>query len=238
MKVGLRGRVFLVSVTLILLVGTTSAYYLEYELRTWLEGRMERELIHHVRSALIGIDLSPDAKTKADFDGLATQLARYKEERVTIVANDGTVLGDSVLSLDAVHRAQNLSERIEIADARRLGMGVSRAYSEVERTNILYVAIPFKHKHANGVLRMGMPLQVVDQAVGRMQLIFLIAGLLGLAPTIMVSFLASHLFSRRLRSLLVRARAWLKVMEAGRGRMIPVMKLLCSVTLLIDSTMP
>ena len=43
MNVGFRGRVFFVAVSIIVVVSVTSAIYLEQELRTWLEERIEEE---------------------------------------------------------------------------------------------------------------------------------------------------------------------------------------------------
>ena len=217
MTLGLRGRLFLVSVCLILAVGLVSAFYLELELRKWLESRIESELVDHARSSIVAINLSKDARTHEDFDTLATQLARLKDERVTIISSNGSILGDSALEIDAIKAAETQANRPEIKNALEGRLGVTRRASQLLKTNILYVALPFKTPSTSGVLRLGKPLQVVDEAVYKMQLIVLIAGLFGLVLAIIVSFLASHLLSRRLRDLLARAQ---HVMEGQtiRGR--------------------
>ncbi|MEE2788836.1 MAG: ATP-binding protein [Myxococcota bacterium] len=219
MKLGLRGRLFLVSVCLILAVGSTSAFYLELELRRWLEGRIESELVDHARSSIVALRLSTQAKTRQDFDSVATELARQKDERVSIISDSGVLLGDSILALDGIEGAKNQGARSEVKDALQRGLGVTRRTSEVLKAEVLYVALPFNTPTMKGVLRLGKPLQVVDQAVAKMQLILLIAGIFGLGLAIVVSFLASHLLSRRLRALLARAQY---VMDGQTMRARPV----------------
>jgi hypothetical protein len=75
--VGVRGKLFLISVVLIVSVGSVSALYLESRLRSFATGRMERELNAQASMAAIALSAVTRTATAADpaLDRLATGLA-------------------------------------------------------------------------------------------------------------------------------------------------------------------
>lgn len=206
MKIGLRGRLFLVSVALILAFGSTSAVYLEFELRRWLESRMEAELFGQATAALVAVEVDSRTSTADGQDALADRLGRATGARVTLIARDGRVLGDSAAGVD-VGVIGNHRARPEVAAALARGRGVARRASDTIGTEMLYVAVPFQNPGGDGVLRLATPFAVVDEAVERMRVLIVFASLLGLVLATVMSIFASHLLSRRLRLLLDRARA-------------------------------
>ena len=58
-------------------------------------------------------------------DGEADRLSRYVEGRVTLVAGDGAVKGDSEQTVAEIRQLDNHGARPEIAAARDTGAGVS-----------------------------------------------------------------------------------------------------------------
>ncbi len=207
MRLGIRGRLFLVSVALILAVASTSAVYLEFELRRWFEARLEDELLGQATAALAAVELADDARDPARFDRLADRLGAATGSRVTLIAADGRVLGDSAIALAEVPALDDHGDRPEVRAARDRGRGLSRRYSETLGTDMLYVAVPFTHPHTHGVLRVATPLSTADGTVDRMRFLVIVGSALGLLVATFMSLLASHLLSRRLRDLLTRARA-------------------------------
>ena len=205
MKLGLRGRLFLVSVALIFAFGSTSAVYLEFELRRWLESRMETELFGQATAARVAVEVDAGARTLGDFDALAGRLGQATNARVTLIASDGRVLGDSAAGVEP-GGIGNHRQRPEVVAASAQGRGVSRRTSETVDTEMLYVAVPFRHPAGDGVLRLATPFAAVDEAVDRMRVLIVFASLLGLVLATVMSVFASHLLSRRLRLLLDRAR--------------------------------
>jgi two-component system phosphate regulon sensor histidine kinase PhoR len=212
-KFGIRGRLFFVSVALILAVGTTSAVYLEFELRRWLETRLEKELYGYGTTSAATVELTGGEGDVKTLDGLADHLGDATGARITVIGITGKVLGDSTLSVDQVLSAENHGKRPEVVDAMREGKGVSRRHSATLDTRVLYVAVPYESVAGGGVLRIATPLASVDKTVERMRFFILVAGLLGLVLATLMSFLASHYLSRRLRDLLDRAQAMAEVDE-------------------------
>lgn len=207
MRFGIRGRLFLVSVALILAVASTSAVYLEFELRRWFEGRLEDELLAQATAALAAVELAGDAADPQAFDRLADRLGTATGSRVTLIDTDGRVLGDSAVSLTGLARLDDHSDRPEVVAARDRGRGLTRRASATLGEDMLYVAVPFNHPHARGVLRVSTPLATADGTVGRMRILVIVASALGLIVATIMSLFASELLSRRLRELLERARA-------------------------------
>ncbi len=74
---GVREKLFLVSLVLIVVVGVTVGTYLENALRGWTEGRIEAELLRHARTVRelveqTGADKIADADPVADRSGETT----------------------------------------------------------------------------------------------------------------------------------------------------------------------
>ncbi|MEZ4431912.1 MAG: ATP-binding protein [bacterium] len=206
MKLGLRGRLFLVSVALILAFGSTSAVYLEFELRRWLESRMEAELFGQATAALVAVEVDQGPRTGEGRAALAERLGRATGARVTLIARDGRVLAESAPGVEPAG-LDNHGDRPEVVAALARGRGVARRTSGTLGTEMLYVAVPYHDSDSGGVLRLATPVAVVDEAVERMRVLIVFASLLGLVLATVMSIFASHLLSRRLRLLLDRARA-------------------------------
>jgi two-component system phosphate regulon sensor histidine kinase PhoR len=77
---------------------------------------------------------------EAACDALADQTGAILGLRVTIVANDGRVLGDSSLDADEIAHIENHATRPEIAAAHRDGLGESSRHSDTVHDQLYYVA--------------------------------------------------------------------------------------------------
>ena len=212
MKLGVRGKLFLVSVALILSAGIPTGAYLEAELRTSLEARIEAELTRHAGSARDLVQVAPGMSSVEVVDALADAMGRTMGARVTVIGADGALLGDSDLDANAVRTVENHRERPEVVAATARGVGTSRRFSTTLRTEMLYVAVPFRRADSSGTVRVAMALDEVDVAVSRLRTVLLVAWLLGLGVALVMSVLASQLLARTLRSLVRTAHA----MAAGQ----------------------
>lgn len=90
-----------------------------------------------------------------DYDQFAIDLAKDIGARITFVASDGVVLGDS----DAdIKNLDNHAEREEIQEALRGHYGYAIRYSDTLKTNMYYVAIPSDDDQLIAVIRVALPL--------------------------------------------------------------------------------
>ncbi|TLY16158.1 MAG: cell wall metabolism sensor histidine kinase WalK, partial [Nitrospirae bacterium] len=85
--------------------------------------------------------ISPDVQA---IDALADRLGEAIKARVTVIASDGTVLGDSYESGEALRRMDNHLTRPEVREALASGIGISIRLSGAVGIRMLNVAIPVR----------------------------------------------------------------------------------------------
>jgi len=206
MSFGVREKLFLVSLFLILSVGLAVGLYLEHQLRSWLETRIETELLHYAESARTLLELAQEDRIE-QADPIADHLGAATESRITIIAEDGQVIGDSELTRTEVAAVENHGQRPEVLAALGKGIGVNRRHSTTLGTDMLYVAIPYGRPSPHGTVRAAMALEDVDRVLRELRFHLLFAGVLGLVIAVFMSGLASHWLTRTLRSLLAHAHS-------------------------------
>jgi len=205
LNLGIRGKLFAVSLLLIVSVGLASGAYLEHALRQRLVASTEAELFRHAQTirAAFGMVAAEDGP---HLDALADQLGKATSMRVTLIAADGRVLADSDLSVAQIAVVENHLGRPEVAAALRTGRGISRRHSTSVGADLLYVGVPLE-RPMRGVVRVATPLRDVDRAIGHLRTVLAVAALLGLIAAIFMSGLSSYLMSRALRQLVDKARS-------------------------------
>jgi two-component system phosphate regulon sensor histidine kinase PhoR len=142
-------------------------------------------------------------------DALCRELKKLTHTRVTIIATDGKVLGDSDHDSSTM---DNHRDRIEIrqADLNIVGSAIRR--SDTLATDLLYVARKIVHNgQVRGFIRLSMPLQDLDASVNRLRLKIIIAVTFILAVTGTLIFLQID----RIRRLTVQVRDFAQSMARG-----------------------
>jgi len=206
LKLGIRSQFAFVSLLLMLIVGTLAGLFLEHQRRNSIELQIEQELLHYAASAR-ELMIESKATTTSQFDQLANRLGRATTSRITIIALDGQVLGDSKLSLNEVRLVENHGQRPEVLEALTTGKGIYRRYSTTLETEMLYVAIPFGEPETTGTVRAAKPLSEVSFAITELRLTLIFTGLIALLLAIILSGLASHLLTGTLRKLIRHAKS-------------------------------
>jgi two-component system phosphate regulon sensor histidine kinase PhoR len=212
MRLGVRGKLIFASLALIVIAGFSSGAYLEYQLRDWLESRVEDELLQQARTIQTAIEIAPPPRTIAEAEKLADRLGGQRKPRITLMTTDGTVVGDSHLSEREIRALDNHGNRPEVVDARRSGLGFARRHSVTIGSDLLYLALPYHRATGQeGIVRVALSLDEVDQAVARLRLLLLLGGLLGLGVAVLISIFTANIISRALHRLVDSAR------ELARG---------------------
>src|SRR5207247_13117 len=102
------------------------------------------------------------ASAAAELDADADRLGELVGARVTFIAADGRVLGDSAETLDGVALMENHASRPEVIDARLHGLGKARRHSDTLKIDMLYIAVPVTHS-AIAFVRVALPLTSIRQ---------------------------------------------------------------------------
>jgi two-component system phosphate regulon sensor histidine kinase PhoR len=145
-------------------------WWTEADLRPRLEGEVRASLERQARviQATIG-----DA---AFSDSLADALGEASGNRITLIDDDGWVVGDSEVSSNRLPDVENHTSRPEVAAALDGETSSSIRASETVALRLLYVAVP----DSRGVLRVSAPLARADALVTRSRQWVLAGGLLTL----------------------------------------------------------
>ncbi|HEY0710176.1 MAG TPA: ATP-binding protein, partial [Polyangia bacterium] len=160
-----------------------------------------------VRLALVEARLSatsPQIFDVAAWDAIADESGRASGVRVTFVAPDGRVLGDSEVPFQSLPQVENHASREEVAAALSTGRGTARRRSSTVERWMLYKAA---RSQATGVVvRLALPLTELEEA--RKRLHWLLAGgsVLALFIAIALSVLTAQVFGRSLQTVIRAAR--------------------------------
>ena len=142
---------------------------------------------------------------------LAETVGSAIKERVTLIALDGHVVGDSEISGDKLDELQNHLDRPEVHAALTSGIGIAMRYSETLKTDMLYVAITYGNVRTEGLVRLAMPLSHLTNSVVAMHRVVGIATLLTILAALVLSGFLSSLTSRPLLDMATAAA------RIGRG---------------------
>ena len=197
-----RTRLFLTSLVTAALTLVVATVLISWSVRRAMGDRIERSLISETRLAAETLS-HRQAAAGAELDDEADALGGLVGARVTLVASDGVVIGDSDLDGEALAAIENHGERPEIQQARREGLGVARRYSTTVRADMLYVAVPVNNPAlpALGFVRLALPLTDVAEQLAAVRRSALVAFGVGLLAALAVAWTTSLLLSRRVQAI-------------------------------------
>jgi two-component system phosphate regulon sensor histidine kinase PhoR len=206
MTISVRLKLFIGSMAAAALAVLTMALLAPWQLRSQERDAIERRLADE--SKLIA-DLLGSAHDigEADLDGEADRLGRLVAGRVTLIAGDGRVVGDSTQTPDELQTLENHATRPEVLAAGARGVGTSQRYSTTLRTDMVYVAVRADHPVVKFV-RLSLPLSDVNAqlaAVGRATLLALVAGL---GAALVLSWTFSTPIARRVEGVAAVAKRY------------------------------
>ena len=110
------------------------------------------------------------------------RVARPTESRVTVIASDGLVLGDSEVAPADLDRLENHRDRPEVRAALEGRVGRDLRTSASIHAPLMYVALPVRDpERVIGVVRLALPLSAVTSSYDQIHRVMLAGGLVALA---------------------------------------------------------
>jgi two-component system phosphate regulon sensor histidine kinase PhoR len=204
---GIRAKLFFAFFFFIVVGFSVTGLFLSRYLKENIIQRTEDELKSFAESARLFIERTGSPADEVEGDSIADALGKAFFARVTIIKMNGTVIGDSSLTLPEVRSVENHFSRPEIVEARRSGFGSSVRYSKTVKKNMMYVAVLCHGSQGSLVIRTSKSLDSVSTVVSVTNRILLWASIVGLLVAAVMSVIASHLFFRRLKSLVASAKS-------------------------------
>ncbi|HEY3303794.1 MAG TPA: ATP-binding protein [Candidatus Binatia bacterium] len=186
-------KLFLSYLAVVLLLFVLFYLYAAFVVRDFhissLSGKMRDEAA--IVSRLLALD-----SAGAVFDQICRELARDLGVRITVIALDGKVLGDSDESSAAM---ENHGSRPEVVEALAKGAGSSTRYSTTVHHEMLYQATLDREKKR--IIRLSVPLNAVEAAEGSIRHAILAGLLVFSALGLLLAFFFSRLLERRVKSM-------------------------------------
>ncbi len=180
-----------------------------WSIRESVSQRIERSLI--VEARLTAELLSRQRpSTRLELDAEADDLGRLGSARITFIAPDGTVVGDSEVAADALASVSNHGDRPEVRAALTDGLGVATRYSSTIDTDMLYVAVPIPGPPLPDlrIVRLALPLTEVQEQLAVVRRAAVAGLLAGLAVALALTWITSALLARRMGAIAAAARRY------------------------------
>ena len=208
MRWGFRSKLLVVTVGLIVVALIGGDLFLGQGLERDLTRRIRSDLevrLDLVEGAMLAHQSPPEGFER--WDVLADALGKRARARVTFIAVDGKVLGDSGVELADLPAVENHAGREEVVAALDQGRGSGERRSRTVQQRLMYLAK--KSESADGrsiIVRVALPLTEVDAALSRQHGLMLGGSVLALMVALLLSALTSLVFGRSLRSITGVAR--------------------------------
>jgi two-component system phosphate regulon sensor histidine kinase PhoR len=216
----LRTRLLFASLGLVLISALATEAFLIPRFSSALRDQIRADLVF--RAGLIADRVAGPAATDdsaggrdadlARWDALADRLGGVAGGRVTLIASDGRVLGDSHVALPTLPSVENHATRAEVREALGGRVGSATRLSETVGERMLYVAAPWGGPRGadsagadaaagGGAVRIGVSLGEVEKATNAARRLLLGGALFGIAAAAIRSSLAARWISGPIEEL-------------------------------------
>lgn len=200
MTFGFRTKLFASALAAAAAALTIATLILASELRQDERQAIEQRLAEHARLIAALLAQTPAGVTNTELDEIADRLAATTSGRVTLIAADGTVVGDSTLDGAPLAALENHLSRPEVQLAARSGLGITERYSTTVEDELLYVAVRTGHPRV-AYARVALPLTTVRGQLQRVGSRTLLAFALAVPIAVLFAWLSSALIGRRVRAI-------------------------------------
>ncbi len=191
----MRRKLMLTYIFIIAIVSSITGYISISTSQKHLERQIKNNL-------LLELNLLSDI-LKQEYNNNFSEFTQYYSQqmnlRITIISSNGDVLSDSGTDTEL----SNHSDRSEIREALKNGIGFSTRYSETMGTYYLYYAQNIKYNSNDIVLRISMPLLEIQALKTEILNSSMNGIMLGLFLAIIFAFLFSKIFSSPIKELTI-----------------------------------
>ncbi|HEX4346716.1 MAG TPA: ATP-binding protein [Vicinamibacterales bacterium] len=205
-------KLFLASLTAAIIALSVAGAFFAASARRDADTRIEQTLVSEARLAGELLDQGAVSAPERDsaiagLDAEADRMGRLLNARVTFIAADGQVVGDSDETLEGIAAMENHSTRPEVVAARETGIGEARRYSATLKIDMLYVAVRTAHPRITFV-RVALPVSDIQQQLRAILRATLVALGLALVGAAALAFGVSRRMGRRVGAVAAAARRY------------------------------
>ena len=187
-------------IALVMLTMGILGFYMANSTRDAQINRLESQLINEAR--LVANISTPDFIDPAEnenLDTIAKSIGNEIGARITLIANNGTVLGDTDQDPAGM---ENHATRPEVVTALATGVGQATRYSATLHENMMYVAVPVINLgQVIGIARVALPLTTVEGSVNSTVITIAIAVAAATLLLIIAAVVIARLITRPVRQI-------------------------------------
>jgi two-component system phosphate regulon sensor histidine kinase PhoR len=213
---GFRSKLVLSYIFLIALITGSFYLYFNHTLQKRMIEESRANLASQIQLARL---LVMNDKLSKPPQQLAESIGTVIKARVTLIAPNGTVIGDSDVGQSGLAQLENHLQRPEVQEAIRNGSGSALRYSDTLRTSMLYSAMTYGSGSTGGIIRLAMPLEYLTSARNSLHGVVGGATLATMLIALLFSYVLSNLTSKPLRDM---ADAAARIGHGGSKAKIPV----------------
>ena len=200
LTIGFRVKLFLAACGAAAIGLGVAAVMISRSVAAETEAQIQQGLVAQTRLAAQLLSDNPLSADLEMLDREADRLGQQSGARVTFVAADGRVIGDSAEDFAALATLENHATRPEIVDALRSGIGISRRHSATIDADLLYVAAPVRQSGV-AVVRLAIPLTTTARQVQVVRRSALLALALAAGAALAGAWLFSAPLANRVREI-------------------------------------
>jgi two-component system phosphate regulon sensor histidine kinase PhoR len=172
--------------------------YLNHALESFAVEALEARLVTAAR--LLDEEARPlltRPSAPAAVRAFTVKAASQSDSRVTLIALDGRVLGDSEVDVPGLARLESHRDRPEVRAALAGGVGRDLRRSASINTPLLYVAVPVRDGgRIAGAVRLALPLGAVTSSYAALHRVMQVGGLVALAVAFGIGILVAGRVTR------------------------------------------
>jgi two-component system phosphate regulon sensor histidine kinase PhoR len=195
MTLRLHSRLVALNVVALGVMTLLLAYFLGSNIKTTFESEIESQLYSSATLAKAYVRVHPRS---AEAQELAAEVGTLLGVRVTLIAPDGRVLGDSEVTTTGLPAMENHANRPEFIQARQSGRGTSIRESATLGIPYIYVATTLDD---GAVLRVAMPLSSLETLLAGLRGQLALAMAIGVGLSLVFGYMVYAVVSRPLRRM-------------------------------------
>lgn len=200
-NMGVRSRIFL-TIFLSLFLSVIATYFItERDLRRGIENQLVSELEKEANLIVENIGNVSSFLSLEESDAAADNLGSIIDSRVTLISNQGEVVGDSSLTIQEIALLDNHLNRLEVVEALKNKRGWSSRYSNTLEANLLYFAVLDENIEEPNVIRVAVPLSSLDSALSSLELAISLLFIVVFIVSVFVSFISSRILYSNIEAL-------------------------------------
>ncbi len=200
-NMGVRSRIFL-TIFLSLFLSVIATYFItERDLRRGIENQLVSELEKEANLIVENIGNVSSFLSLEESDAAADNLGSIIDSRVTLISNQGEVVGDSSLTIQEIALLDNHLNRLEVVEALKNKRGWSSRYSNTLEANLLYFAVLDENIEDPNIIRVAVPLSSLDSALSSLELAISLLFIVVFIVSVFVSFISSRILYSNIEAL-------------------------------------